>query len=132
MKERNKQKDSVWTRFKKFGNDHLVQILMGILFAGGSVAGYMIAKDRCYGNGYADGMKEFRKQHIDTALNLIDECGHESAFLALDHVRSSDQNYKLLMKDPDAVVRQVGEKYYQSGYIKNLTDIYTKELESYT
>ena len=131
MKEQKKQKDNVWTKVKKFGNDHLVQILMGILFAGGGVAGYMIAKDRCYGNGYADGMKEFRKQHINTALNLIDECGHESAFLALNHVRKNGKNYAMLVEDPDAVLRQVGEKYYQSGYIKNLTDMYTKELESY-
>ena len=112
------EKDSKWKRFKNWGNDHLTEILMGTLLVGGASAGFIIGKDRGFSNGYVKGLTEFRQNHIDISKTIIDECGHEAAFKALNLVRSNPEMLDKLMKDPDAVIAKVHELYYDSEYVK--------------
>lgn len=112
------KKEGKWNRFKKWGTDHLTEILMGALFIGGASAGFIIGKDHGFSNGYTKGLVEFRKDHIDISKALIDECGCEAAFKALNLVRSNPEMYEKLMKDPDAVIAKVHDLYYDSEYIK--------------
>ena len=96
--------------------DHVVELTFGTLFVGAGVAGYILGKD----NGYIKGLNEYRKMHIDIMETAIDECGHEAAFIALKTVRDDSNMYKTLLDNPDEVIWKVGEKYFDSDYIKKL------------
>lgn len=106
----------------KWLDDHTVEILMGFLLVGGGVAGFIAGKDL----GYVVGLEEFRKEHIDIAKNLIDGCGSQGAFTALDYVRDNKDAYNTLMKNPNEVIAKVEKMYYSTEYVKGLVDFYNK------
>lgn len=110
------KKEKKENKLIKWCKDHAVELTFGTLFVGAGVAGYIFGKD----NGYIKGLNEFRKMHIDVMETAIDECGHEAAFIALKTVRDDSSMYKMLLDNPDGVIGKVGEKYFDSDYIKKL------------
>ena len=116
VKETKKKKEP--GKVMKWCNDHIVEILMGILMAGSGAAGLIIGKDYFYNKGYANGLNEFRANHVNTARMIINDAGEEAAFTALNLVRSDANMYKTLLDDPDTVLKKVGEIYGDSDYVK--------------
>lgn len=110
------KKEKKENKLIKWCKDHAVELTLGTLLVGAGVAGYIFGKD----NGYIKGLNEFRKMHIDVMETAIDECGHEAAFIALKTVRDDSNMYKTLLDNPDGVIGKVGEKYFDSDYIKKL------------
>lgn len=110
------KKEKKENRVIKWCKDHAVELTFGTLFAAAGVAGYILGKD----NGYIKGLNEYRGMHIDIMETAIDECGHEAAFIALKTVRDDSSMYKTLLNNPDKVISEVGEKYFDSDYIKKL------------
>ena len=113
------KKEKGWGRFKKWCNDNIEVILFSGLTIGAGVVAYMFGKDI----GYAEGLNEFRGMHINTVEDIIDDCGHEAAFIALDSVRSNADTYKELLDNPDNVICEIGKKYYDSDFIKKLRSV---------
>lgn len=116
VKDTNKKKEP--GKVMKWCNDHIVQILMGVLMAGSGAAGLIIGKDYFYNKGYTNGLNEFRANHVNTARMIINDAGEEAAFTALNLVRSDVNMYKTLLDDPDTVLKKVGEIYGDSDYVK--------------
>lgn len=114
------KKESWWSRTKKWGSEHFEQILMGSLFVGGAVAGGLVMKDIAGTKMYAKGLNEFRGTHKDICNTIIEECGQEAAFQALNLVRSDPEMLGKLMSDPDSVIKKVEEIYHNTDYIKKL------------
>ena len=109
MKIREKVKEKI----NNIDEETFIKILMGGLLVGGICVGVIYGKDL----GYTKGLKEFRKTHIDIAKNLINECGQQAAFLALDYVRSTPGAIETLLEHPDVVMDKACEAYYKSGYV---------------
>ena len=107
VKDTKKKKEP--GKVMKWCNDHIVEILMGVLMAGSGAAGLIIGKNYFYNKGYANGLNEFRANHVNTAKMIINDAGEAAAFTALDLVRSDANMYKTLLDDPDAVLKKVGE-----------------------
>ena len=110
------KKEKKENKLIKWCKDHVVELTFGTLFVGAGVAGYILGKD----NGYIKGLNEYRKMHIDIMETAIKECGCEAAFIALKTVRDDSSMYKMLLDNPDGVIGKVGEKYFDSDYIKKL------------
>ena len=115
VKETKKKKPG---KIMKWCNDHIVEILIGILMAGSGAAGLIIGKDYFYTKGYANGLNEFRANHVNTARMIMNDAAEEAAFTALNLVRGDADMYKTLLDDPDAVLKKVGEIYDDSDYVK--------------
>lgn len=118
-------------KVKKWLSDHTLEILLGVLTVGSGAAGVVLSKDYFYSKGYAKGLVEFRKQHIDTVKIVMDESAHEAAFQALNFVRKDGRNYKELLDNPDSVIQKIGDIFYNSEYAKNLNHLYDSELKEY-
>lgn len=115
-----KEKESKWSRFKKWFTNHGEEIFMITLLMGGAASGLVIGYDCGRSKGYTKGLSEFRGMHKDICNTIIDECGQQAAFEALNLVRSNPDMMKKLMSDPDAVIDKVGHIYYNNDYIQKL------------
>ena len=118
MKKCDKQSKRV--RLKKWFVNHGEEIFMITLLTGGAASGLIIGYDCGRSKGYTKGLSEFRGMHKDICNTIIDECGHQAAFEALNLVRSNPGMMKKLMSDPDAVINKVGHIYYDNDYIQKL------------
>jgi len=72
--------------------------------------------------GHILGLSEFRKMHVDTTKNIIDEVACDAAFEALDMIRSNPSKYKLLMNDPQAVLVETQKAFYNRDNVKALLE----------
>lgn len=115
-----KEKESKWSRFKKWFTNHGEEIFMITLLTGGAASGLVIGYDCGRSKGYTKGLSEFRGMHKDICNTIIDECGHQAAFEALNLIRKDPEMLDLLMKDPDKVINKVGHIYYDNDYIQKL------------
>ena len=112
MKIFEKAKD----KLNSLDKDQITVVLMGVVFIGGIGVGVIYGKDL----GYAKGLSEFRKIHIDIMKIVIDECGAQGAFQALDYIRSTPGAVEALMKDPDSVLKTAQSHFYKSDYVTKL------------
>ena len=115
-----KEKESKWSRFKKWAKRNEDTIVCGLIYAMGVVTGGVIIKGFAHDSGYSKGLNEFRNLHKDVCNTIIDECGHQAAFEALNLIRKDPEMLDLLMKDPDKVINKVGHIYYDNDYIQKL------------
>lgn len=115
-----KEKESKWSRFKKWAKRHEESILFVMTFAEGAVVSGIIVKGFAHDSGYSKGLNEFRNLHKDVCNTIIDECGHQAAFEALNLIRKDPEMLDLLMKDPDKVISKVGHIYYNNDFVQKL------------
>lgn len=118
-------------KVKKWLNDHTIEILLCALTVGAGATGVILSKDYFYSKGYAKGLVEFRKQHIDTVKIVMDESAHEAAFQALNFVRRDSKNYKELLDSPDSVIQKVCNIFYAGDYAETMNSLYDSELKEY-
>ena len=119
-KEQKETKLSRKSRFKVWFLIHEDVIICSWIYAIGIATGAIIIGDRAHARGYFKGLKEFRNHHKDVCNTIIDECGHQAAFEALNLVRSNPEMMDKLMKDQDSVISKVGGIYYSNDYIQKL------------
>ena len=128
MKGNKELKESKRTRFKRWCENHFTEICMGCILVGGTITGIIIGESI----GYGKGLVKHRVDHIDIANGLIDCCGEEGAFQALNYVKSSEDNYKKLLSDPVAATGDVAKMYYSCDFISKLRNEFDNEMKYYT
>lgn len=121
--ETKKKKPTIFTRVKNWAVDNAVEITFVVTIVGTGAACFIMGKDL----GHLEGLEEFRKEHVRISKHLIDGCGYEGAFAALDYIRGNKDAYDTLMENPREAIENIYDLYYNhDAYIKELVDFYNK------